>query len=502
MEIQIDRRSPVPIYLQITNGIKEMILKKKLPGGFRLPPERRLARSLGINRSTVLNAYRELKADGLVDAHVGQGTTVVPQGQTLNDPETVQPLPWRQLIRDSGSRNQDPLIRDLLELTEQRDVISLSIGLPAPELLPLQILRDIQDRLVAELGAAVLLHSPTEGITSFRETLCQQMTIRGIRCSLSDVLVTSGSQQGLDLVIRTLINPGDEVVVEEPSYFGALEAFRGAQARLLGIPTDAEGMRTDILESVLARHRPKLIYTLPTFQNPSGCVLSLQRRRLLLALAYRYQVPVLEDDPYSELRYEGDAIPSLKALDPHGFVLYLSSFSKILFPGLRMGWLAGPRSAIRELALNKQTVDLHSNTFGQWIIDRFIREGHLARHIRSAREEYARRRDVMIEALSALAPPGFTWTKPEGGFYVWCRFSGTVSPRRLMEQAAIERVSFLPGAPCFAGDVGENYLRLNFTMATPEQIREGVRRLSRALRAAETEPRNRDRTGVGTPPIV
>ena len=191
MEIQIDRRSPVPIYLQITNGIKEMILKKKLPGGFRLPPERRLARSLGINRSTVLNAYRELKADGLVDAHVGQGTTVVPQGQTLNDPETVQPLPWRQLIRDSGSRNQDPLIRDLLELTEQRDVISLSIGLPAPELLPLQILRDIQDRLVAELGAAVLLHSPTEGITSFRETLCQQMTIRGIRCSLSDVLVTS-----------------------------------------------------------------------------------------------------------------------------------------------------------------------------------------------------------------------------------------------------------------------------------------------------------------------
>jgi len=293
VDIRIDRESTVPIYLQICSGIKEMILTGKLPGGFRLPPERRLAAALGVNRSTILSAYRELKADALVDAHVGRGTTVLQRLSTPTTTDKPQPLPWRQLLREGLTEAQDPLLRDLLELSERPDVISLSVGLPAPELLPIETVRTLWAELVDEVGAPMLLHSPTEGMTSFREALCQLMVARGIQCSPSEVLVLSGSQQGLDLAARIFLAPGDAVVVERPTFFGALQIFHRAQVRVLGVPTDTEGMRTDALESLLERQRPKLIYTLPTFQNPSGAVMSLERRWRLLELAHRFQVPVL-----------------------------------------------------------------------------------------------------------------------------------------------------------------------------------------------------------------
>lgn len=502
MNIRIDRASPVPIYLQICAGIRELILGGKLPGGFRLPPERALAQALGVNRTTVLNAYRELKASGLVGAHVGRGTEVTPRRAEQAAAPEPSALPWRQLAREGAVREPDPLVRDLLALTERRDIISLSVGLPAPELLPLEDLAEIQADLFKEKGADLLLHSPTEGVTAFREAICRHMVPRGIRAAAEEVLVTSGSQQGLDLIMRTFLDPGDLVVVEEPSYFGALETFRAAQVRFLGVPTDGEGMRTEALEAVLARQRPKLIYTLPTFQNPSGCVLSLRRRRHLLDLAYRYQVPVVEDDPYSDLRYDGEPLPSLRAMDPHGHVIHLSSFSKVLFPGLRLGWLCAPRPAVRQLALVKQTVDLHSNTLGQWILERFLSRGLLARHLERVRGAYAQRRDAMLEALGAHAPAGFTWSRPEGGFYVWCRFSGALSQARLMERAAQEGVAYLPGEASFVEEPGAHALRLNFSYASPEQIREGVSRLMRALRAVQAEPKRGERPVVGTPPIV
>jgi 2-aminoadipate transaminase len=491
MEIRVDRDNPVPLYLQISGGIKELILSGKLADGHKLPPERRLARALGVNRSTVLSAYRQLKAEGIIGAHVGRGTQVLPASFDGDLSEPVQPLPWRQLARDAAAREPDPLLRDLLALTERRDVICLSVGLPAPELLPIKALRRIQERLLAERGSEILLHSPTEGVTT-----------RGIESPVPEVLITSGSQQGLDLMSRAFLNPGDAVVVEQPSYFGALEVFRGAKVRLLGVPADAEGMRTDVLESLLTRHRPKMIYTLPTFQNPSGSVLSLERRRHLLELAYRYQIPVVEDDPYSDLRYGGEAIPSLKALDRHGHVIYLSSFSKILFPGLRLGWIAAPRQVVRQLALAKQAIDLHSNTFGQWVIERFISEGIITKHLALVRKEYARKRDAMLSALAEGAPRDFTWNQPEGGFYIWCRYSEAISPTRLLQRAAKERVSFLPGSASFSAEPAGNYFRLNFSFAPPDQIREGVMRLMKALKASEVKARGPGEAVEGTPPIV
>jgi DNA-binding transcriptional MocR family regulator len=502
VELEVERSSPVPIYLQISEGIKERILSGGLPEGHRLPPERHLAKALGVNRSTVFQAYRALKAEGLIGAHVGRGTAVLSKSGAGSKDTSASIMPWRQMIHAGSAKEQDPLIRDLLELSEHPDVITFAVGVPAPDLIPVARVRIIQERLLADHGSEVFLHSPTEGLTSFRETLCRHMAPRGIKTSTEEVLVTSGSQQGLALVARVFLDPGDLVIVEEPSFFGALNVFRSAQAHLVGIPADGEGMRTDILESVLARHRPKLIYTLPTFQNPSGCVMSLQRRRHLLDLACRFQVPILEDDPYWDLSYKGEALPSLKSLDRHAPVIYLSSFSKILFPGLRLGWLVAPSQVVRQLALAKQSTDLHSNTFGQWILDRFIRDGCFTDHVKTVREAYASRRDVMLETLRASAPPVLSWTEPEGGFYIWCTFSSGIPPGRLLARAARERVAYLPGAACYAEAPTDNHLRLNFTFPDPEQIREGVCRLMRALHDIEAEPRRTSGCRGGTQPIV
>ncbi len=502
MDLRIDRTSSVPLYLQISGGIRGLILAGRLPDGFLLPPERRLAESLGVNRTTVVNAYQQLKADGFVAAHVGRGTAVLARRTAESGNRPVQPLPWRQLMRDGVAHEPDPLVRDLLALTERRDVISLAVGLPAPDLIPVADMKRIHARLLAEKGGEVFLHSPTEGVTAFREAVCRHMVSRGIQCGVPEVLISSGSQQGLDLLVRTYLAPGDAVVVEEPSYFGALETFRAGQVRLLGVPADREGMRTDLLENLLARQRPRFIYTLPTFQNPSGAVLSLERRRHLLDLAYRYQVPVIEDDPYSDLRYEGEPVPSLKALDRNGYVIYLSSFSKILFPGLRLGWIAAPRPVVRQLALAKQSVDLHSNTVGQWMVERFISEGLFSRHLDTVRKAYARRRDAMVDALIAEAPEEFEWHRPEGGLYVWCGFPEGVSQSALLQKAADEHVAFLPGAASFVDDPGRNHIRLNFTYCKPDAIREGVSRLMRAYRAVAGRPPSSERLPGGTPPIV
>jgi DNA-binding transcriptional MocR family regulator len=498
LRIRIDRSHPEPIYRQISRQIEDAILAGQLPEGSRLPPERTLAQALGVNRTTVLAAYRSLKARDLLSGHVGRGTTVLP----AQDEGRAAGLPWAELAREAGTAEPDPLIRDLLELTERRDVISLSLGMPARELLPLDTVRDVVARLLVEQGPDVLLHSPTEGLTALREALCEYLEGRGIRSAPQNVLVLAGSQQGLDLVTRAFLAPDDAVVVEEPSYVGALQVFRRARVKPLGVPVDGEGMRTDLLESLLQRRRPKLIYTLPTFQNPSGAVMSLPRRRHLLELSHRFQVPVLEDDPYGELRYEGEPLPPLKALDTRGQVLHLSSLSKVLFPGLRVGWLVAPPAVVRQLALVRQTLDLHTCTLSQWIAERFLRGGHFARHLSLVRPEYARRRDTLIEALAAEAPEGLTWTRPQGGFYVWCRLPRAVSSGRVLAEAARERVAVLPGAVCFPGEAEANFARLNFTCASTAAIREGAARFARAVRAVAAEPPVRPEETEGMRPIV
>jgi DNA-binding transcriptional MocR family regulator len=291
-------------------------------------------------------------------------------------------------------------------------------------------------------------------------------------------------------------------VVEEPTYIGALQSFRVAGAKIIGIPVDEDGMRTDILSSVLERERPKLIYTLPTFQNPSGVVMSIERRRHLLEVASRWQVPILEDDPYSELRYEGAPLPSLKALDENDLVLYQSTFSKALFPGLRIGYLVVPPVVLRQLALAKQGADLHSNSFSQYLLERFVRDGHFAAHIENSKKAYRRRRDRMAAALRRDEAIGLDFNVPKGGFYIWCRLPEGVEQSALLANAAARGVVFLPGRACYATEPTENCLRLNFSHASEQAIDIGIARFLEAVREATVRGPAKRMDGAATSPVV
>ena len=310
MLVELDRSAPVPLYLQISNQIRARIHSGELAPGTRLPPERRLAAMLGVNRTTVVNAYRELAADGLVVGQVGSGTTVIgPAGDEVTE-DPLRGVPWPQLFTSVTAAMHDPLLRDTQTVAARRDVISFATGTPSPDLYPIETIRALLDEALHSAGQVLLQHCPTEGYGPLREGIAGWMRAEGCRfATADDVLVVAGSQQGLYLLSRTLLEPGDLVALETPTYLGALQVFRAAGARVLPIPVDEHGMQVGLLEDLIPRRRPKLIYTLPTFQNPTGTTMSLDRRQRLLALAARYQVPIIEDDPYGPLRYEGEPLP-------------------------------------------------------------------------------------------------------------------------------------------------------------------------------------------------
>ncbi|NPV69369.1 MAG: PLP-dependent aminotransferase family protein [Firmicutes bacterium] len=505
MRITIDRDISTPVYRQIADQIRDLILSGEFGPGRRLPAERKLAESLGVNRSTIINAYGELQASGLVESRFGRGTTVLaaPLGSPPAGDRQAAPLPWRQFFGETAGRTREPLLRDLMELAGREDIISFAAGIPAPETYPLDAFREIQDQVLRDHGRAALQHSPTEGHLPLRETICQIMHARGVNCSPDEILVLSGSQQGLDLAARVFVDQGDVVLVEEPSFFCAVQVFQTSGARVIGVPLDEGGVRLDVLETLLSRYQPKFVYTLPTFQNPSGVTMSLERRLALLELAYRYQVPVLEDDPYGELRYEGKFVPALKALDRNGYVIYLSTFSKVLFPGLRVGWMVAPRPVARQFALARQLVDLHSNTLAQWLIDGFFRRGLFDVHIAGVRRENERRRNTMQLALGRKAPPGFRFNRPEGGLYLWCTLPSGMNGSRLLAHATEHGVTFVPGEPFYAGGQGQDHIRLNYSYLPPDRIEEGVARLVTVIRESTSHGREMPAGVVpGMMPIV
>ncbi|TCL76443.1 DNA-binding transcriptional MocR family regulator [Hydrogenispora ethanolica] len=496
MNIEIDRAGSVPVYKQIRNQIRAFILSGALPPGYRLPPERKLADTLGVNRTTVLNAYRDLRADALIESRVGQGTVVASDcaapGAAVNP---AVPLEWRQLLSESAARMQQPLVSNVLKLANRSDLISFAAGFSATGCDPVAELLETQKRILRDYGSTALQYSATEGHLPLRESLCRLMEGRGIPATPEEVMVLAGSQQGIDLAARILLDPGDRVIVEEPTFFGALQIFQAAGARIIGVPSDRDGMRVDRLQPLLERYKPKFIYSVPTFQNPSGSVLSLERRRQLLDLAYQYHVPVIEDDAYAELRYDGRALPSLKALDQHDHVIYLSSFSKVLFPGLRVGWVAAARPLVRQYVLAKQIADLHTNSLAQWIMDDFLRRGVYAGQVRAVRDANRRSRDRMVAALKRHGLKAVEWFPPEGGLYFWCRLPDSLDQAALVAKAQEEGVVFVPGHIFYPAGGGQNSIRLSFASPAPEQIEPGVRRLMGAIQ----ELLGRDSAGMGEP---
>ena len=487
MMLRLDRDGRTPLYLQIRDQLREMILDGTLSESSRLPPERKMATALGVNRTTVVNAYRELAADGLVEGQVGRGTVVrrSPLSPLPQPPDhlTTYPLVWNEYFVPRTEGGRDPLLRDLMALLTRADTISFAAGIPAPELYPLDDFRQAMTHVLDTAGQALLQPCPVEGYYPLRQTIARRMARRGANVRAENILIITGSQQGLDLIARAFVTAGDEVVVEAPSYLGALQIFSGAGARLLGVPLDEEGMRLDVLENILIRYRPKLIYTLPTFQNPSGRTMSPKRRLQLLEMARRHRVPIVEDDPYGELYYTSQAPSPLLALDQEGYVIYLSTFSKILFPGLRLGWVAAPRPVIERLSQIKQLADLHCSTLIQGAIHEFCQSGALDRHLDRVRDLYRQRRDAMLVALTKYGPAGLEWDEPQGGFNLWCRLPAGMKARQLMAEAARQNVALVPGEVFYPDGGGQEEMRLNFSCPPIAQIEEGIRRLGVALTA-------------------
>lgn len=401
--------------------------------------------------------------------------------------------PWSHRFAQRTRTIKSSAIRELLKLTQSPNVLSFAGGLPAPEVFPVQRFQQACQKVLDASGSAALQYSTTEGYMPLRQMIANNLQRYGILATPDNVMITSGSQQALDLIAKLLINRGDRILIEAPSYLGALQAFNVFGAEYVMVPTDQDGLRTDLLEDAL-RSGPKFMYILPNFQNPSGVTLSLQRREELVFLSEKYGIPIIEDDPYGQLRYEGDHLPPLVVLDrvnsrrdngyTLGNVIYLSTFSKTLAPGLRLGWIVAPVDVISKLVQLKQGADLHTSTFNQMVAYEVARDNFLDEHVKLIRNVYRERRDVMLKALDDFFPKEVTWTRPHGGLFLWVTMPEDTNCQELLKAAIHENVAFVPG-DCFYPSDGDglNNMRLNFSNATPEQIREGIRRLSIVVRS-------------------
>lgn len=383
-------------------------------------------------------------------------------------------------------------IRELLKLTRQPGIISFAGGLPAPETFPIGEITEISDYIYRQFGITALQYGPTEGEMPLREELAKLMRKERPDYTFENVIVTAGSQQGLDLVARIFLDQDDIAFVELPSYIGGLNAFACTRANLVGVLQDDEGMRTDLLEKELATlaaqgKRAKFIYTVPDFQNPSGVTMSLARRKHLLDLSYKYEVPVIEDSPYRDLRFTGSQLPSLLSLAKDNHVIMLGTFSKIFCPGLRLAWVAADQAWLERMIVAKQSMDLSCPSYNQLLVAEYMKRGLLDGQIQRIRDLYGKKRGVMLAALERHMPRGVQWTKPEGGLFLWVRLPEQLNAKDLVPKAIERKVAYVAGSPFHCDGTGHNTMRLNFSFSSEEQINEGIRRLGETLTKAIAE---------------
>ncbi|MHB8140098.1 MAG: aminotransferase-like domain-containing protein [Vulcanimicrobiaceae bacterium] len=385
------------------------------------------------------------------------------------------------------SRLRASTIREMLKVTQQPNVISFGGGLPAPELFPVAAVAECTAEIMEEIGASALQYSVTQGIPEMRTWVAQRLATQMARdVSADDVLIVNGSQQGLDLLGKIFLDPGDHVLLERPTYLGAIQAFDAYQAQYLSVETDEHGIVPESLERIIERADPlpKFLYLVPTFQNPTGRTLSIERRERIVRICERFEVPIVEDDPYHELRFEGEPLPPLVSFARNGSVIYLGTGSKIVAPGLRIAWLVASDPEVREkLILAKQGADLHSGSLAQYIFHRFVsRREAFARHLEAIVATYRGRRDVMYAALGEFMPESVRFNKPEGGMFLWASVAG-IDTTALLERSKEERVVFVPGVSFYPQrDVVES-MRLNFSNAGEEKIRVGIERLASVIRS-------------------
>jgi 2-aminoadipate transaminase len=380
------------------------------------------------------------------------------------------------------SRMTTSAVREILKVTEQSEIISFAGGMPAPELFPVEAIQEAHASVFRDEGPQAMQYSTTEGWRPLRDWIARRMIAQGIETAADRILITSGSQQGIDLVGKIFLDKGDAVVVGNPCYLAAIQSFNGYEVSLVTVETDDEGMRSDQVENVLARSNPKLIYLVSDFDNPCGTSLSAERRRHLMDLSSRHRIPILEDDPYGELRYVGQRIPSLAAMDREGMVIHLGTFSKTISPGIRIGWVTASDEIIQALVIAKQASDLHTSTVEQRATARMLATFDYDGHVALLCKVYGERCMAMRRAIEEHFPKEARWTQPEGGLFLWVELPEQISGEQLLEDALDQHVAFVPGAPFFAEQPRHNFIRLNFSNQPPELIEEGIKRIGALIK--------------------
>jgi GntR family transcriptional regulator/MocR family aminotransferase len=491
MRIPLDRQNSIPLYQQIETYLRQGILSGSLAADTRLPASRQLARDLGVNRITVENAYAELETEGLIHSKMGSGTYVLPPNPLLalskEGPNAPWPL-WQQSvdIQDRITKNK-ALDAKLKKVISHPHPINFESGIGDAHLFPAEDFRKVLQTVMRRDGIATLDYGEPNGHAPLRETITHILASQGLHTRSENVLITAGSQQALSLISQLLLKPGDVILVESPTYSGALDLFRSLDFKVVGTPVDGQGMQVEMLEKLLQQHHPKLIYTIPNFHNPTGTCLSGPRRRELIVLADRYNVPILEDDFVGDLRYEGRTQPALKALDPGGRVIYINTFSKILMPGLRVGFLVAEGPIYDALVNFKRVNDLATSTLVQRALEAYVTVGRYQSHLRRSCQIFRKRRDAMLSAIDRHLPAEVHLDPPQGGLFLWLQLPKDLSSERLLPFALEEGVVFAPGNQFFPDQTGgRSWLRLNFVAQAPDQINEGIKRLGKAIKGLRT----------------
>lgn len=480
MDILINRESKTPIYMQIKKQLESMIATGQLPPNYILLPERTLSEKLKVNRSTVIKAYMELKADGLVESRVGSGTAVLAPLSKDNNEEKmyIPPLRWSQLESKRAIKSNEQTINSILSVFDKKKIISFASGVSSEDTYELELIKSIQNQILDKHKEKVFMPTPVDGSAELKGTIKTYLQENGINVATKQIMVTSGSQQAIEFFAKLLIEPGDVVLVEEPTYIGAIQAFESYDARIIGIPMDEEGLRLDVLESYLIKYRPKFIYTQPDFHNPTGITMSLTRRRELLKLAYYYNIPILEDNPYGELYFNNNPLPTLKSMDNHDYVIYVSSFSKTISFSLRVGYVVASENIINRFIKFKQITDIQTSSLSQFFIHEFISLGHLGTHLEKIRKKYKKKRDLMISELSKCSMEGMKIFVPNGGYFIWVRLPDNIRMNELTKQLGEQGVVIMQGELFFPKySIEDNYIRLNYSYPKEQDITEGIAKL-------------------------
>lgn len=504
MEIPLEREGETPLYQQIQKHIARLIQEGILLAHTRLPATRQLASDLGVNRITVSNAYAELEAAGLVYGQLGRGTFVSPPlperlpGQTADQhpqPESNRHILWQDALAARPAPSGDTRWSRLLQRAQDPGVISFAGGVPDVETFPLEDFRSAMATVFKRDGQDAMNYGSVQGYPPLREAIASFLRENGIGAVPQQILITSGSQQAISLIAMVLLQPGDTVVVESPTYANAIQMFQWLRVQVLGVPVDEEGMRVDLLEHLLKQHPAQLIYTIPTFHNPTGTTMSGHRRRALLALASRFSLPVVEDDYIGGLRYDGPNEPSLKAMDQTGNVIHISTYSKMLMPGPRIGFVLTQDPLLERLVALKHQIDIGASNLIQRTLEAYIGDGRWRAHTRRVSRLYQKRRDAMVNAMQRHFPPEAQWSVPKGGFFVWVRLPDQIAVIDLYQTAIEHQVAFAPGPMFFPGEPAYPAFRLSFSQHSEEKIEEGIARLGQVLYQAigqEIKPAQRD----------